>query len=129
MRLVQIALIGALTAGLANPSAAQAQANVDVDKLPLSLKRVQNQLKKLAEQPDVGPLHLHYYVDVFGQPPPIELFTKEDNLTTGPVPYGGPTHSQMLHVMTPQEYRTPVMDFTAIARWLADRLNKKPETK
>jgi hypothetical protein len=129
MRLVRIALVGALTAGVGSSVLAQTQESVDVDKLPLNLERVQISLKRLAESPDVGPFHVHYYIDVFGRPPLIELFSKDDNLKNGPVPYGGPTHNELLSVITPIEYRSPAMDLNALARWLSDRFNKKPDTK
>ena len=51
----------------------------------------------------------------------IQLFTREDNLTTGPVPYGAPTHQQMLQMMTPKEFSAPVADFSALFRWLTDK--------
>ncbi len=66
-----------------------------------------------------------YFVDVYGQAPRIELFTRQDNLQKGPVPYGAPTHSQILEVITPQEFRSPVMDFSAIMRWLGDKAKDK----
>ena len=58
---------------------------------------------------------------MFGQAPPIELFTPEDNLLNGPVPYGAPTHREMLYMITPQEFRSPAMDFSNLLRWLSDR--------
>jgi hypothetical protein len=122
-------LIGALMAGLGSSAVAQAQESVNVDKLPLNLKRVQSQLQKIAEREDVGVLRLHYFVDVFGHPPPIELFTEADNLQTGPVPYGGPTHNEVLRVITPIEHRAPAMDLNALARWLAEKFSGKSETK
>ena len=125
MKPLWIALTAALVAGAASP--ARSQTSVDVDNLPLNLERVQRELKELASRPDVGPFHLHYYVDVFGRPPLIEFFSKEDNLRNGPVPYGGPSHNEMLQMMTPKEYRAPVMDFSALARWLGERIGKKPE--
>jgi hypothetical protein len=124
MKVLWIALTASLVAGL--PSSARAQEAVDVDRLPLSLERIQSELKDLAGRPDVGLFHVHYYVDVYGRPPLIELFSKEDSLTA-PVPYGGPTHKEMLQVMTPKEYRAPVMDFTALARWLGEQLSKKSD--
>jgi len=44
-------------------------------------------------------------VDVFAKAPNIVLFTKEDNLQYGGVPNSAPTHSDMLEMMTPREYR------------------------
>jgi len=58
-----------------------------------------------------------------GITPRLELFTKKDNLREGAVPYGAPTHQDMLNVMTPQEYRAPAADFTSLLRWFSG--NKK----
>ena len=44
---------------------------------------------------------------------------------SGPVPYGAPTHRDMLNEMTPVEFRAPVMDFNALLRWLTDKASKK----
>ena len=70
-------------------------------------------------------LHIRYTIDVYGAAPQIEFFTKQDNLQTGPVPYGAPTHREMINQVTPQEFRAPIADFSALLRWLADRGNKK----
>lgn len=106
------------------PAVAQ-QASVDVTRLPLNLRRIQRELaQSTREREERDGVNLRYIIDVFGQAPPIELFTPEDNLLYGPVPYGAPTHREMLYMITPQEFRSPVMDFSALARWLAERSKK-----
>ena len=70
-------------------------------------------------------LRLRYIVDVYGQAPRIELFTKQDNLLNGPVPYGGPTHQDLLQVITPQEHRAPAANFGNLFRWLSDKAKDK----
>jgi hypothetical protein len=121
--------VAALAAFLALPCEAAAQSNqsreVDVDRLPVSILRIQRQLRHEAIREQRDGLKLRYYVEVYGQAPPLELFTKEDNLVTGPVPYGAPTHQEILNVITPQPFRTPVMDFRALIDWLAKRKEKK----
>ena len=57
--------------------------------------------------------------------PPLVLFDRDDNLVHGPVPYGGPTHREMLEQMTPKEFRAPAADFSALMRWLAERAAKR----
>ena len=42
-------------------------------------------------------------------------------VATAAVPYGAPTHREMIEHVTPQEYRSPVMDFNALFKWLADK--------
>lgn len=105
--------------------ATTAYAQVDVKLLPISLHRIQRELQQSSSTEGHDGLRLRYQIDVYGRSPAIELFTRADNLRNGPVPYGGPTHKEMLDMMTPREFRAPVMDFTSFMRWLADRANKK----
>ena len=69
--------------------------------------------------------NLRYIVDVYGQAPRIELFTNGTTSLTGPAPYGAPTHSEMLEIITPQEHRAPAADFGNLFRWLADKAKDK----
>jgi hypothetical protein len=123
------ALIGlAVTLPPTGPVLAQdaaAPRQVDVKLLPISLHRIQRELRQSSETESREGLRLRYQIDVYGRAPAIELFTREDNLRNGPVPYGAPTHQQMLEMMTPQEFRAPVADFTTFMRWLADRAAKR----
>ena len=122
MQLKQAAFTAWILAGVATTAAAQ----VDVKLLPISLHRIQRELQQSStETQSHEGLRLRYQIDVYGRAPAIELFTKADNLRSGPVPYGAPTHKEMLNMMTPQEFRAPVMDFTSFMRWLADRASKK----
>jgi hypothetical protein len=124
MNLIRVSLIGLLVFGAAHAAAAQ-QTTVDVKRLPIDLTRVTNQLRQSAATQSQNGLHIRYTVDVYGQAPRIDLFTKQDNLATGPVPYGAPSHRDMLEHVTPQEYRAPMMDFSNLLRWLTDKSNKK----
>src|SRR5258705_14023649 len=124
MHLRQASLIGLLIIGVAHAAAAQ-QTPVDVNRLPIDLASITRQLRQTQSTESHTGLHLRYRIDVYGAAPRIELFTKGDNLVSGPVPYGGPTHREMINQVTPQEFRAPVADFSALLRWLADRGNKK----
>jgi hypothetical protein len=99
---------------------------VDVEKLPIDVERVQ---RKLAQAPseleERDGLNLRYTLQIYGVAPRLQFFTEEDNLTTGPVPWGAPTHQEMIEHITPKEYRAPFADFSALFRWLADRQKKK----
>ena len=108
-------------------SAVQAQGAIDVDRLPLSLERIQRGLLQSAIREEHQGLDLHYVfvVDVYGQAPPLVIFGPEDELVYGPVPYGAPTHKEMLEQITPREYRAPVADFSALLRWLAERARQQ----
>ena len=118
-----IAVAALLSSALALPAAAQD--TVDVGKLPVNLDRIQRQLQQTSVREERDGLNLRYVVDVFGRAPQIELFTKQENLKDGPVPYGAPTHRQMIEQITPQEYRAPAADFGALFRWLADKAKDK----
>lgn len=101
-----------------------AQENIDVSRLPINLDRIHRELRKSAIREEREGLNLRYFVDVYGQAPSLVLFGPEANLATGPVPYGGPTHKDMLEQMTPKEFRAPAADFSALLRWLAERAKK-----
>jgi len=101
---------------------APVEIRIDVSRLPLDLERIQRELRQaatMAEERDG--LNLRYQIEVYGRASQIQLFTPEDNLATGPVPYGAPTHREIVDHITPQEYRSPVMDFNALFRWLAEK--------
>jgi len=101
------------------------QAQVDVDQLPVDVARIHRGLRQSTIREERDGLHLKYFVDVYGQAPRIEFFTRQDNLRNGPVPYGAPTHNEILQMITPQEYRAPVADFSALIRWLSDKAKDK----
>ncbi len=90
-------------------------------RLPLDLQRIYRQLQQSTIREERDGLNLRYVIEVFGQAPPLVVFTKEDNLLTGPVPYGAPTHREIVEHVTPKEYRAPAADFSALLRWLWDR--------
>ena len=128
---VRTALAAAcLVFGLTGAARAQqppdsANQTVDVLQLPVNLDRIYRGLRQAETREERDGLRLKYFVDVYGQAPRIELFTRQDNLLNGPVPYGAPTHSQILEVITPKEFRSPVMDFSAVMRWLTDKTKDK----
>jgi hypothetical protein len=108
--------------GLAAP--AVAQNGVDVNRLPVDLDRIQRGLRESAVREEREGLNLRYTVEVYGQAPPIQLFGPEANLGSGPVPYGAPTHREMIEHVTPKEFRAPAADLSALIRWLAERAKK-----
>jgi hypothetical protein len=115
-RLVSTAL---LVLGLAHASAAQGQGQgsapaVDVNRLPINMERIQRKLRQAAVREERDGLNLKYMVDVFGQAPPIQFFAPREDLRNGPVPYGAPTHRQMIEAVTPQEYRAPAAQIFSI---------------
>ena len=105
-------------------SAAGAQTTVDVSRLPIDLERIQRKLQQSAIREEHDGLNLRYVIEVYGKAPPIVLFGPDDDLVYGPVPYGAPTHREMIEHVTPKEYRAPAADLGALARWLAERAKK-----
>ena len=99
-------------------------APIDVSRLPININRIHRQLRQTTVREERDGLNLRYIVDVFGQAPKIELFTKQDNLRDGAVPFGAPTHQDMLNMMTPQEYRAPAADFSSLLRWFQGKSKK-----
>jgi len=106
---------------LVRTAAVGAQETVDVSKLPVDVARIQRHLRQATVREEREGLNLRYVVDVYGRAPRIELFTRQENLLSGPVPYGAPTHREILNVITPQEFRAPVAEFGSLFRWLADK--------
>ncbi|HEV8393280.1 MAG TPA: hypothetical protein VGQ37_03355 [Vicinamibacterales bacterium] len=133
MRAIPVVSSALVVVGLAAGASAQTQepaapaapaASASTEQYGLNLARIQRGLRKSAERQDYDGLNLRYYVNVYAPAPSIKLFTPLDNLLYGPAPYGGPTHRDMMNVMTPQEFRAPVADFSGIARWLANKAKK-----
>jgi hypothetical protein len=123
MNLMRVSLIGLLVFGAAHAASAQ-QTSVDVKRLPIDLTKVTRELRQSAATESRNGLNLRYRVDVYGQAPRIEIFTKEDNLAYGPAPYGAPSHREMIEHVTPQEYRAPYADIGNLLRWLNEKSKK-----
>jgi len=102
---------------------------IDASKLPLNLTRLQLRLQAAIEREQrdeiAGVPRLRFNIDVLGTAPRIRLFTPEDNLLHGPVPYGAPTHADMIYLATPQEFRAPAMDFNNLMRWIQSKVGSK----
>jgi hypothetical protein len=100
------------------PPAAEA---VDPTKLGVSLARIKRELVQATSQPETdSPLKLSFTVQVVGQAPKINLL--EGFAVSGPLPYGSPTHREVLDVLTPQEFRRPIIPFSSMAVWAAQKL-------
>lgn len=82
-----------------------ATAAIDVSRLPIDVRRIERRFRQGQIREERDGLNLRYFVDVFAKAPNLVLFTKEDNLAYGPVPYGAPTHREMVDMMTPRQFR------------------------
>jgi len=107
------------------PPPAPATSGVDANQLGLNLARIQRGLQRSAERQEYDGLNLRFYVAVYAPAPPIKLFTPLDNLLYGPAPYGGPSHRDMMEVMTPKEFSAPAADLTSLGRWFGKKAKYK----
>lgn len=131
MRLIAAALF--VSCLLAPPAAAQenpappgaAPVGIDADRLPIDLGRIHRELQQSQDLEERKGLNLRYLIHIYGSAPALRVFSPDENLVDGPVPYGAPTHQEIINHITPREYRPPMADFSALLRWLAER-NKKP---
>lgn len=124
--------IALLTAWIALPVAASAQPPaeapaqespapaVDPSRLGVSLSRIKRELAELPEPNTNDPLRLRFTVEVVGTAPKIELLQGFN--VSGPLPYGSPTHEEVLNVLTPKEFRSPVIPFYSLAVVAAQKL-------
>jgi hypothetical protein len=124
MSLTRIATAALLMLLLTAAVQGQTPDTLDVSRLPVNLERIQRGLRQSTTREESQGLNIRYVVDVFGQAPPLVFLRPEDNLVYGPVPYGAPTHREMIEHVTPKEYRAPAADFSALLRWLAERAKK-----
>ena len=130
--LTQVAGASAQSGSAEQPEAKSGKAAepvVDVSRLPINLSRIQRQLQQSTVRDESDGLRLRYVVDVFGQAPRIELFGNRDFSLTGPAPYGGPTHQDILQVLTPQEFSAPAANFGNLFRWVADKAKRDNSNK
>jgi hypothetical protein len=93
---------------------ARAQAVPSVEALGMSFARIKRELRILPPSTSRTPLKLEYYVEVQGIAPPIPIF-RPGELTTGPVPYGAPTHSDMMDHVTPLAFKSGAVPVSSLA--------------
>ena len=93
-------------------------------KLPVSLDRIKRQLSRSEQTAKNGSiLRLSYYVDVYSRSPAVDLIRNTFDLSDGPVPYGAPTHQEMLNAMTPRQWRAPAINLNHFFGWTMKSLN------
>jgi hypothetical protein len=117
-------------AGPADPQTARAGSAADL--FGVSFERIKRELRILPPSTAKTPLKLEYYVEVQGLAPRIPIF-KPGELATGPAPYGAPTHSDVLRLFTPEEFRSPrvpvsaivIMGLAKLVQWEAQRAREE----
>lgn len=118
-----------------NPEVTQAPQVVNPDQLGVSIDRIRLRFSReslFGNVFDPTRLKLTAYVDVVGRAPAIRLFgsdpkTVKEQLTSRAVPFGAPTHQDIIQLVTPIEFRTHPMDLTALINWLSQQFQKKDE--
>jgi hypothetical protein len=120
-----------LMAIVATPAGMFAQdgQTVDVSKMGVDLSRIKRELAQAQTQEATSddPLRLKFVVEVVGIAPRIDLL--EGFSVEGAVPYGPPTHQEVLDQLTPQEYRSPVIPFYSLAVLAAQKLSQYSKKK
>jgi hypothetical protein len=121
--------------GTQPPAAAQADPArpiPSVEALGVSFERIKRELRMRPPSTARTPLKLEYYVEVQGLLPQIPIFAPGE-LTSGPVPYGAPTHADMLDHVTPLAFKSPAIPVSGIlmmgvqmlVQWEANRAREE----
>ena len=115
-----VVLVFSLTIIAAGPATAQESFETpwfDAEALPISLERIKRQLARLpVRDEERNLLYLSYYVEVYGRAPRINVIQNFD-IHNGQVPYGAPSHAEMIAVTTPREFRTPALMSFPLFGW------------
>ena len=118
MRLVALLIVVILA--LPTGALAQDAQAVDATKMGVDLSRIRRGLTETATDESDDPLRLRFRVEVVGVAPKIDFL--ENFKADGPVPYGPPTHNEVLDVLTPKEFRSPIVPFSSLAFLAAQKL-------
>jgi hypothetical protein len=86
-----------------------------VAALGLSFDRIKRLLADRAPSEKKSSLKLNYYGEVVALAPRLQLFTREDLAPSGVIPWGAPTHADILRILTPVEFRSPTVPIGSLA--------------
>jgi hypothetical protein len=84
----------------------------------VSLERIKRRMAatERTQEGRRGLLDLNFYVDVYARAPAIE-FLQNFDLNSEAVSYGAPTHTEMLEVATPREWRPRAISTGNLFGW------------
>lgn len=88
------------------PSMAPPASEPPAADLGVSLSRIRKQLRESPATAPKGALRYDFHVDVMGKEPSVDFFKNFDLRTKGDVPYGSPTHQEIINAVTPYGFRT-----------------------
>ncbi len=109
----------ATSGGLATAQDTSEQATLEAEELGVSLARIKHKLERLPDDMEARSLlRLNYYVQVYARTPQLDYFRGFD-LHNSPVPYGPPTHDQLLAVMRSGEPKLtgPAINLNNVVGW------------
>ncbi|MEI6669355.1 MAG: hypothetical protein WCP29_14480 [Acidobacteriota bacterium] len=117
----------------ASPTQPPVGADSDIAALGMSFDRIKRILADQAPSTGKTPLKLNYYVEVVALAPIIQLFSREDLAPTGPMPWGAPTHADIVRQLTPVAFRSPgvpigalaIVGIMKLAQWEAARARRQ----
>ena len=135
MRLCALGLVAAAVVAVAGTELEAAADNQDAPlvagradtephPLPVSLDRIRRHLDRTPARESSSfsaSLRLQVRVDVYARAPQIELFGEVFDPLVGAVPFGAPSHAEMIDVVTPREFRSkaiPLLSLDALFDWL-----------
>jgi hypothetical protein len=115
---------------------APAHAVPSVESLGMSFDRIKRELRIQPPSTVKSPLKLEYYVEVQGLMPALPLF-RPGEFATGPIPYGAPTHSDMMDHVTPLAFKSgtvpvsslAIMGIVKLLQWEAQRAREERREK
>ena len=118
------------------PQSDAARLTPTVESLGMSFDRIKRELRILPPSTAKSAIKLEYYVEVQGLMPPLPLF-RPGELTTGPVPYGAPTHRDMMDHVTPLAFKAgtvpvsslAIMGIVKLLQWEAQRAREERREK
>ena len=99
------------------------QATLEAEELGVSLARIKQKLERLPDDMEARSLlRLNFYIQVYARTPQLDYFEGFD-LHNSPVPYGPPTHEQLLAIMRSGEPRLtgPTMNLNNVIGWAIGR--------
>jgi len=95
-------------------TASSATGVINVESLGVSFDRIKRILGDRKPTADKNGLNLNYFVEVTAEAPPIQIFTKQDVAPTGPIPFGAPTHADIVDRLTPAEFKGGMVPVSAL---------------
>ncbi len=90
------------------------------DEINVNIARVKQRLESQADDAPNYLLQLEYQLLVYGDLPEINPFEGFD-IRHGPVPFGRPTHQDLMRSWTPGALRSETIPLIPLLRWTFDR--------